>query len=232
MTRENLSLLTQKKYMVSWKADGTRYLMLIADKDLVYMFDRDNCVYKVENLNLPKNETEHHADTLVDGEMVIDTFQEVKFPRFLIYDVMAIDQEYVGRLAFQNRLHIIRSRIINQRNQFVTPEEKKKESFGIRIKEFWPIDKTSEIWEGKFRQQLSHKMDGLIFQPAGADDHYVIGKCESILKWKPPLLNSIDFHLRCDYVRHKEYVGMICRCRVWSWAVWNSLSRWLVRREA
>ena len=47
MTKENLELLSQKPYMVSWKADGTRFLMLIQEKDKVYMLDRDNAVFKV-----------------------------------------------------------------------------------------------------------------------------------------------------------------------------------------
>jgi len=36
--------------MVSWKADGARYLMLINGKDQVYMLDRDNAVFKVRTM--------------------------------------------------------------------------------------------------------------------------------------------------------------------------------------
>ena len=32
---------------VSWKADGTRYMMLVDGEDEVYFIDRDNCVYQV-----------------------------------------------------------------------------------------------------------------------------------------------------------------------------------------
>ena len=35
---------------VSWKADGTRYMMLLDGEDEVYFIDRDNCVYKVRYL--------------------------------------------------------------------------------------------------------------------------------------------------------------------------------------
>ena len=38
--------LTGQKYKVSWKADGTRYMMAILGKDQVYMIDRDNVVFK------------------------------------------------------------------------------------------------------------------------------------------------------------------------------------------
>ena len=51
MDRQNLALLAEKPYKVSWKADGTRYMMLIDGKDEVYFVDRDNCVYKGRNIN-------------------------------------------------------------------------------------------------------------------------------------------------------------------------------------
>ena len=47
MAFSNLKMLTEKPFMVSWKADGVRYLMLLNGKDQVYMVDRDNTVFKV-----------------------------------------------------------------------------------------------------------------------------------------------------------------------------------------
>lgn len=69
MSLQNLYLLKQKPYMVSWKADGMRYLMLIDGPNEVYFFDRDNNVFKVSNLTFPfrKNMTQHLHDTLIDG---------------------------------------------------------------------------------------------------------------------------------------------------------------------
>ncbi len=43
------------------------------------------------------------------------------------------------------------------------------------------------------RQQLMHETDGLIFQPAGPNDYYMLDTCPGVLKWKPPEMNSIDF---------------------------------------
>ncbi|KAK5980920.1 mRNA capping enzyme catalytic domain protein, partial [Trichostrongylus colubriformis] len=39
---DNLKLLAQRPYMVSWKADGMRYMIYICDENEVYAFDRDN----------------------------------------------------------------------------------------------------------------------------------------------------------------------------------------------
>ena len=47
MTQENMNMLCEKPFMVSWKADGARYLMLIKDRNQVYMLDRDNAVFQV-----------------------------------------------------------------------------------------------------------------------------------------------------------------------------------------
>lgn len=69
MDTKNYKLLKQKPYMVSWKADGMRYLMLIDGQNEVYFFDRDNNVFKVSNLTFlfRKNLREHLRDTLLDG---------------------------------------------------------------------------------------------------------------------------------------------------------------------
>ncbi|KAK2527737.1 Rngtt [Columba livia] len=53
--------------------------------------------------------------------------------------------------------------------------------------------KTSELLEGSFAREVSHEVDGLIFQPTGK---YKPGRCDDILKWKPPSLNSVDFRLK------------------------------------
>ncbi|VDP24585.1 unnamed protein product [Echinostoma caproni] len=53
---------------------------------------------------------------------------------------------------------------------------------------------------------MDHVTDGLIFQPCGPDEFYVLGTCPQQLKWKPPHLNTIDF--RCKIV-HEAKVGEI-----------------------
>uniref|UniRef100_A0A158P8V7 mRNA-capping enzyme n=1 Tax=Angiostrongylus cantonensis TaxID=6313 RepID=A0A158P8V7_ANGCA len=46
---DNLKLLAQRPYMVSWKADGMRYMIYICDENEVYAFDRDNEVSDITN---------------------------------------------------------------------------------------------------------------------------------------------------------------------------------------
>ena len=89
-----------------------------------------------------------------------------------------------------------------------------REPFSVRLKPFWPIADSAKLLdeEGTFMKQIAHETDGLIFQPADAQDLYksgsfgdfvfiwtnsiLTGRNEDILKWKPPELNSVDFKLR------------------------------------
>ena len=72
MDVNNLCLLGQMPYRVSWKADGTRYLMLIRNESEVYMVDRDNAVFRINKVVFPtlQDQNERLKDTLVDGVCV------------------------------------------------------------------------------------------------------------------------------------------------------------------
>ncbi|XP_054578320.1 mRNA-capping enzyme isoform X5 [Eptesicus fuscus] len=70
MDKQNIKLLEQNPYKVSWKADGTRYMMLIDGTNEVFMIDRDNSVFHVSNLEFPfrKDLRIHLSNTLLDGK--------------------------------------------------------------------------------------------------------------------------------------------------------------------
>uniref|UniRef100_A0A4W6EIA2 mRNA-capping enzyme n=1 Tax=Lates calcarifer TaxID=8187 RepID=A0A4W6EIA2_LATCA len=144
MDRQNLRFLEQNPYKVSWKADGTRYMMLINGKNEVFMIDRDNTIFHIANLEFPfrKDPRVHLSNTLLDG---------------------------VSYFAFP----------------------------GVRNKPFFDIHASRKLLEGSFMSQVSHEVDGLIFQPCG---RYKPGRCDDILKWKPPNLNSVDFRLKITKV--------------------------------
>ena len=67
--------------------------MLIDGKDQTYFIDRDNCVFQVDNITFlhRKMPNKHIANTLLDGEMVIDEVNDQKFPRYLVYDVIQFE---------------------------------------------------------------------------------------------------------------------------------------------
>ena len=69
MRLDNMELLSRMPYKVSWKADGTRYMLLIDGKARVFFADRDHCIYQVENLTFldRKDPNQHLTQTLLDG---------------------------------------------------------------------------------------------------------------------------------------------------------------------
>ncbi|VDL74039.1 unnamed protein product [Nippostrongylus brasiliensis] len=96
---DNLKLLAQRPYMVSWKADGMRYMIYICDENEIYAFDRDNEVFLIRGLSFPhRKHPRHIVNTLVDAEMIID------------HDV------HVGKENFDIRFMCIRKELIEPRN--------------------------------------------------------------------------------------------------------------------
>lgn len=201
MDRDNLRFLEQKPYKVSWKADGTRYMMLIDGKNEVYMIDRDNSVFHVSNLEFPfrKDLRLHLTNTLLDGEMIIDKVKGQVVPRYLIYDIIKFSSQSVGECDFNTRLSCIEKEIIFPRHEKMKTGQidKTQEPFSVRNKPFFDIHTARKLLEGSFAREVSHEMDGLIFQPCGK---YKAGRCDDILKWKPPNMNSVDFRLKITRV--------------------------------
>ncbi|CAF0897849.1 unnamed protein product [Adineta ricciae] len=191
----NYMTIVQSPYMVSWKADGTRYMMLIEDEHKIYMFDRDNTVFEISHIRFPFDAdcTRHLTNTLVDGELVIDNVNGTKCPRFLIYDIVVYENDNVGKKPFRERLDIIR-RIIDVRNKAITKGliDRSQDPFSIRNKDFWDLSNVQKLVGPKFRAQIAHEVDGLIFQPEA--DPYMPGRSPRVLKWKED--NTIDFRLK------------------------------------
>lgn len=211
MDRINIKLLHTKPYKVSWKADGTRYMMLIKDKDEIYFFDRDNSCFKVSNLTFFKRDLVNHLkNTLIDGEMVIDVDRGNHIPRYLVYDIITLEDQNVGKKSFTERLQTIKLHIIEPRHQamFKCIIRKESEPFSVRLKDFWDVTAAHSLLGEKFAKQLSHEPDGLIFQPKL--EPYVCGRCDEVLKWKPCDQNSVDFQLR---IVCETGIGIVTRKR-------------------
>lgn len=193
MDLENMQLLAHHQYRVSWKADGCRYMMYIQDEENIFFLCRNLLLWRVYNLKFPKLDDLHGhlTDTLLDGELVTDIVEGRRTPRYLVYDVIALNGVIVGQQNFVKRLGKIQGVIMEARTRAKRAEilPREGEAFKVIGKDFWPLDQVKKTLALK----VPHEKDGLIFQPV--DDPYVGGTCPKILKWKPPELNSIDFRL-------------------------------------
>lgn len=128
--------------------------------------------------------------------MVIDKVNGQDIPRYLIYDIIKFRGEDVGKVDFRIRLNCIRDELVNPRYKAMERGiiDRQTEPFGVRFKPFWFLEDTEKILTGKLAQELSHEPDGTIFQPV--KEPYLCGRCDSVLKWKPPHLNTVDFRLK------------------------------------
>ncbi|KAL5709234.1 mRNA guanylyltransferase [Ranunculus cassubicifolius] len=208
LNRDNIQLLRQRYYYATWKADGTRYMMLIT-WDGCYLIDRKFCFRRVRmRFPLKQNnegfDKETHHFTLLDGEMVIetlkDTLQQVR--RYLIYDVIAINGTSLVEFPFNERWNRLRKEVIEPRNverqlfdrqlydqRRIPYYRYDMEPFSVRRKDFWVLSAATKILKSLIPDHLSHEADGLIFQ--GWDDPYVPRTHEGLLKWK--YSDSVDF---------------------------------------
>lgn len=125
--------------------------------------------------------------------MVIDKVNDQEIPRYLMYDIVLFGGQEVGKLPFDRRTSCIQLEIIDTRAAAMQSGEidKANEPFSIRIKQFYDLAHARTLLEDSFAKQLTHKMDGLILQPFS--EAYHSGTWHSLLKWKPPTENSVDF---------------------------------------
>eukprot|EP00045_Choanoeca_perplexa_P014122 m.164321 g.164321 ORF g.164321 m.164321 type:complete len:795 (+) comp16575_c0_seq1:224-2608(+) len=219
LSRENIDDLRQHDFHVSWKSDGTRYLMLIRKKD-VFLIGRDNNIFHVPGMHfVVNNHLEHRLDnTLVDGELVEDVAldpvskRRVHRLRFYIFDMICCLGKDFKKYPYHQRLDSITREIIKPRDRIRANPQKynyKPEPFGVRLKPFVPFTQLgTPRWTSLLRafhngyplrpgapndplKQLIHGTDGLLL--AQSNHKYEHGTCGALLKYKPPELNSIDF---------------------------------------
>jgi len=202
LARDNMDTISRHEYHVTWKADGTRYMVLLM-RDGTYLIDRKFEIRRV-TMRFPAPLKTHgvsvHNATLLDGEMVVDDIAPGRQRRrFLAYDCVALHGERLGERAFVDRLAAAQRHVVDPRNIFLTEAGKSraydftKEPFSVRVKDFTPLAGT-EGFIRSFIPKLCHECDGLIFQPTRS--RYESGTMDTLLKWKFTHLNSVDFRLK------------------------------------
>ncbi|KAG6745234.1 hypothetical protein POTOM_051880 [Populus tomentosa] len=119
----------------------------------------------------PADKTHHF--TLLDGEMIIDTLPDSQKQerRYLIYDMMAINQVSVTERPFHERWKMLEKQVIEPRNKERCHFSQSRnpyyrydlEPFRVRRKGFWLLSTVTKLLK-ECIPKLSHDADGLIFQ--------------------------------------------------------------------
>ncbi|BCS06758.1 Dcp1p-Dcp2p decapping enzyme complex alpha subunit [Aspergillus luchuensis] len=208
----HLTELQREDYYVCEKTDGIRCLMYFArgepDSDtpeIHYLIDRKNDYRYVPGLHfpLPDDDTfqRFHVDTLVDGELVNDTYEDgTQQLKYLVFDCLVLDGQSLMHRTLDKRLAYFKEKVLKPYNALYDrfPEEKQHRIFAVE-------DKSTQFSYGiemMFRDIIPkvkkiHGNDGLIFTCRSTP--YRIGTDEHILKWKPPSENTIDFRMRLEF---------------------------------
>ena len=127
--------------------------------------------------------------------MIIDTVPETgeQKRRYLVYDLMMLNQQSQIKLPFNERWKLIEKEIIEPRTHDIKTNALycyDMEAFRVRRKDFWMPSAVGKVLKD-FIPRLSHEADGLIFQ--GWDDPYVPRTHDGLLKWKYAHMNSVNF---------------------------------------
>ena len=191
------------RYAVTLKADGVNYFMFVNKDGKIYYFNNN---YQIEDSGY---ESKEFIDTLIEGEM-IEFNGEKKFfaydmlffkgddiRRKLLISLRKKDEKYDEKLdgRLDKLTKFITSNKINKRKDFNEKSlihfEKKPYEYSLRSDGSDIFEKIKKIWDN--RKNNEFHTDGLIFVPIY--EHYPLqGKTwDSLFKWKPPELNTIDF---------------------------------------
>ena len=208
-------------YRVSWKADGTRYLLLLLHGG-AYLLNRAARVRRVQ-LRFPGPECEGgraHKPlrtldyTLLDGEMVVDTLPGEpgrRVRRFLAYDLCSYRRDSpdpgTGQLTqllcscpWRERVAVLADKVVRPKRLYEEAAGPGRyradaEPFRVRVKDFYPLARSEWVLR-KWMPTLTHPSDGLVFQAGSAP--YVGHTDERLFKWKFPELNTVDFQVVRD----------------------------------
>ena len=187
------------RYAVTLKADGVRYLMIILKNGNIYFFNNNKEILD------SGYQCKSYAGSLIEGEMIDNN----GIKKFYAYDMLFsknqdIRNNWLIRLIDgkkDGRINILES-FLKAKDLILRPGF--DDSYKIEIKKkIYKISRRSdgsdifkqiqEIWDS--RKSADFYVDGMIFVPI--TEHYKMvskgAKWDSLFKWKPPELNSIDF---------------------------------------
>ncbi|KAH7824699.1 putative mRNA capping enzyme alpha subunit [Monocercomonoides exilis] len=207
----------QYEYYVAEKTNGVRFLLVkVAGQGATYLFGRKGEMIRVM-LQYPMSCI---AEPLIlDGELILDetmhpdaTIGKVVVPRFYAFDALAVDGKVLVDRDFSRRLGYL-AQWTERFNGMHHPVwlfpakaqeyvlDERAEAFEVVMKKWSQLSKSEEIWAK--RQELPHSCDGLVFTPV--EPGYEMGvSVDTLLKWKPPELNTVDFLIKQALYVHTE----------------------------
>lgn len=193
------------RYAVTLKADGERYFLIVyKSNDVNY----NGNIY-IFNNNFKFIYTGHKdiewVDTLIEGEY-IENINEIYLYDILFSKGNDVRKRYLIDInrdgKFENRLDIL-NKFIQSPTRKIDSLFKEEKSIIIKNKKYIQsvrndgtdiFMKAKELWDS--RKYNNFNVDGIIFVPKYEQYKFGGGSWNSLFKWKPPELNTIDFLIK------------------------------------
>jgi hypothetical protein len=211
--RIHFKTLTKSPYVVCEKSDGVRNALVCTEfngKKVAVLINRALDMQFL-NMSFSKNA---QKGSILDGELVGN--------QFMIYDAVAV----YGVNIMQNNLM---ERLL-QATRFVKGTMRlAKDPVKISMKTFFPLQ-DFKTFQKEYLPKLDYKTDGLVFTPVS--DPVRIGTHETMFKWKPRDMNTIDFQVKWRgnkwglYIQEKG--SLIFESEITPDMVEESFADWLV----
>lgn len=176
--RKHFSTLKNGRYVVCEKTDGVRNAIICTrynGENICVLLNRALQTSRV-NLKIPE---EAYKGTILDGELVDNKL-------FMVYDAMSVSGHNVMKKNLLFRLEKA-SHVIG------AIQKKKQDKLKIKLKRFFVTEDFSEFNHDYF-PSLPYKTDGVVFTPI--EEPVRIGTHETMFKWKPRDMNTIDFQVK------------------------------------
>lgn len=204
LVKSNSNINIYNKYAVSLKADGERHFLYVMKDGRIYLFNNAFEVFDTGYID------DRYKETLIEGELVTRDDSKEFFAYDMLFDngtdirrrhLVNTDRtsggdkpksrfEYLDAFIKSNTRKLVDS--FKEKNAIKLT--KKYTKFSLRGDGTDIFEKIGEIWES--RKTSNFHVDGMIFTPIY--EYYPMrgGSWSSLLKWKPPNLNSIDFLIK------------------------------------
>lgn len=207
--RQHFRELEQNDYYLCEKTDGIRCLLYLTffvengeKVEANFLIDRKNDYYHVNNphfhfpmLNQPFES--YHTDTLLDGELVLDTDKKTgaEIPRYMVFDCLALNGKMLLQRTLDKRLGYFTEHVLKPYEKLLEqyPSEREEQPFEV-VQKKMERPYGFQMMFSDVLPNLPHGNDGLVLTCRTSE--YVTGTDRHIIKWKPPHENTIDFRLQ------------------------------------
>jgi hypothetical protein len=199
MDRTNIEYLKQEDYMVAYKANGTRYLLILTmydRKPLAAMVDRAKAMYST----LIYATADHFKkNSVFDGELVLNQSNTSMY-EFLVFNCLMAKGQRCAENSYRDRLDKVAAHFTSTLVDAGRREAMASMFILSRIHSLHLLRKEVEAMQNirSFIRSVTPRYgyDGFIFTPVNRPVQP--GRQESLLKWKSD--NTIDVTLETRYI--------------------------------